>query len=109
MPRRPGERVMPSCRFAPLAAILVSVALLFTSNAWFGKAGAGQEPTDKPALPVPRTITLQEDRISLSKALEVLGVPDPVELPVEMPLALYGSVCEAVHRAYVSTRAVPLT
>src|SRR5438874_13616205 len=73
MPRRPGERVMPPCRFAPLAAILVSVAVLFASNTGPGKGGAGQEPTDKPASPVSRKITLQENRIALSKALETLS------------------------------------
>ncbi len=63
---------MPLCRFAPLAALILCAAL-FPASARPGKADRGQEPPDKPAAPVPRKVTLQEDRISLSKALQVLA------------------------------------
>ena len=69
---------MPLCRFAPLTMLIVCAALLFPASVWPGKAGRGQQPTDKLVAPVPRKVTLQEDRICLGKALQLLAV-QPIE------------------------------
>ncbi|MBI1915874.1 MAG: hypothetical protein HYS12_14235 [Planctomycetes bacterium] len=83
---------MPLYRFAPLVTILLCTACLFPASARPGKAGRGQEPADKPAAPVPRKATLQEDRISLSKALQAFAVqtkcPARTALDDDPPLQL---------------------
>jgi hypothetical protein len=64
---------MPLCRFAPLAAILLCPVFLFPPNARSGKTKRGQEAVDKPSTPVARKVTLQGDRIALSKALQAIA------------------------------------
>src|SRR5262249_3422527 len=97
-PKRPGELVMLHYRFAPLALLLVSFFLL-----------AAQEPLGKPAAPVARKVTLQTERIPLSKALEALftqtklparsGLDNDPELKLNLKDASYWQALDTIAQA----------
>src|SRR5262249_38790313 len=70
-PRRPGDRVMP-LRFVPFAVAILCASLL-AESLWPGKTSRGQEPESKLPAPAARTITLQQDKISLNNALQILA------------------------------------
>src|SRR5436305_6723213 len=98
---------MPLGRFLLLAALIVCAAL-FPASARPGKAGRGQEPADKLPAPVPRKVTLQEDRISLGKALQSLtaqtkcparsALDDDPDLKVNLKDAAYWQALDTIAR-----------
>src|SRR5438067_2003417 len=68
---RPGDRAMP-LRSVPFAVVILCASLLAVSL-WPGKASRGQEPESKLPTPMARTITLQQDKIPLNNALQLLA------------------------------------